>query len=118
MKVKIFTESDEPTNKWGYCKTPLNERINNFIKDIEVIDIKYQSNLSGYANEYANDVADCERVLIMYEEPLAIKQKTFDWGEPESKINDFVTTHDVVKIEHFGATSDEIATVITYKEHE
>lgn len=68
MKVKIFSESDEPMNKWGYCKISLENRINSFIKDKKVIDIKYQTNLSGYANETAHDVADCERALIMYEE--------------------------------------------------
>lgn len=36
MKVKIFYESDEPMNKWGYCDIPLEKRINNFIKDKKV----------------------------------------------------------------------------------
>ena len=58
MKVKIFCESDEPTNKYGYCKVPLEKRINDFIKDKKVIDIKYQAN--------GNDLI--ERALVMYEE--------------------------------------------------
>ena len=33
MKVTIFYESDEPTNRYGYCKVPLEKRINDFIKD-------------------------------------------------------------------------------------
>ena len=31
MKVKIFSESDEPTDKYGYCDIPLEKRINDFI---------------------------------------------------------------------------------------
>ena len=42
MKVKIFNERDEPRNEYGYCKAPLEKRINDFIKDKKVIDIKYQ----------------------------------------------------------------------------
>ena len=40
MKVKIFNERDEPRNEYGYCKAPLEKRINDFIKDKKVIDIK------------------------------------------------------------------------------
>lgn len=68
MKVKIFTESDEPCNDFGYCTVPLEKRINNFIKNKKVIDIKYQSNISGYANEYTNDNDLLERALIIYKE--------------------------------------------------
>ena len=28
MKVKIFCESDEPTDKYGYCDIPLEKSIN------------------------------------------------------------------------------------------
>ena len=33
MKVKIFNEYDKPTTEYGYCKAPLEKRINDFIKD-------------------------------------------------------------------------------------
>ena len=68
MKVKIFYECDEPTNKYGYCDIPLEKRINDFIKDKKVIDIKYQTNVSSYANESFHDTDEIERALVMYEE--------------------------------------------------
>lgn len=68
MKVKIFYECDEPTNRYGYCKVPLEKRINDFIKDKKVIDIKYQVNVSSYANESFHDTDELERALVMYEE--------------------------------------------------
>lgn len=68
MKVKIFCEYDEPTNRYGYCKVPLEKRINDFIKDKKVIDIKYQANKSSYANESFHDTDELERALVMYEE--------------------------------------------------
>ena len=68
MKVKIFYECDEPTNRYGYCKVPLEKRINNFIKDKKVIDIKYQTNISSYASGSFRDTDEIERALVMYEE--------------------------------------------------
>ena len=68
MKVKIFCEYDEPTNIYAYCKLPLEKRINDFIKDKKVIDIKYQANKSSYANESFHDTDELERALVMYEE--------------------------------------------------
>ena len=58
---------------------------------------------------------------IYYEKPSVIKQKSFDSMEPcselDSKINDFMKNHDVIKVEHFnGAYIDEITAVITDKE--
>ena len=68
MKVKIFYEYDEPRNRYGYCKVPLEKRINDFIKDKKVIDIKYQVNISSYTNESFHDTDKVERALVMYEE--------------------------------------------------
>ena len=68
MKVKIFYEYDEPRNRYGYCKVPLEKRINDFIKGKKVIDIKYQVNISSYANESFHDTDNVERALVMYEE--------------------------------------------------
>ena len=67
MKVKIFNEYDEPRNKYGYCKVPLETRINDFIQNKKVIDIKYQTNASSYATESFHDVDELERALVMYE---------------------------------------------------
>lgn len=117
MKVKIFSESDEPMNKWGYCKISLEDRINSFIKDKKVIDIKYQTNLSGYANETAHDVADCERALIMYEEKRNrhLQQEEFNLSVGEDP-NDFMKTHNVVNVATFKDDNSELITVVTYKE--
>ena len=79
MKVKIFCESDEPTNKYGYCKVPLEKRINDFIKDKKVIDIKYQANISSYDNEYYHGNDLIERALVMYEERGNEKSKVLAW---------------------------------------
>lgn len=68
MKVKFFYEYDEPTNRYGFCEVPLEKRINNFIKDKKVIDIKYQTNISSYANRTFNGTDLIERALVMYEE--------------------------------------------------
>ena len=68
MKVKIFYECDERTNRCGYCKNKKKKRINDFIKDKKVIDIKYQANESGYDNEYYHGSDLIERALVMYEE--------------------------------------------------
>ena len=68
MKVKIFNEYDKPTTEYGYCKAPLEKRINDFIKDKKVIDIKYQANVSSYANKFFHGKDRLERSLVMYEE--------------------------------------------------
>lgn len=60
MKIKIFTERDEPKNECGYCTVSLEKRINDFIKNKKVSDIKYQSNL-------CDDGHEIERALVMYE---------------------------------------------------
>lgn len=67
MKVKIFNEYDEPRDKYGYCKVPLEKRINDFIRDKKVIDIKYQAN-GYYSDESINAADELERALVMYEE--------------------------------------------------
>lgn len=60
MKVKILNAFTKGLS--------LEEQINDFIKDKKVIDIKYQSNCSGYVYSGVHDT-DYERsVLIMYKE--------------------------------------------------
>lgn len=60
MKVKVI-DIDELSKYSGF-----EERINDFIKDKQVIDIKYQSNLSLAANMSSTEYG--RSVLIMYEE--------------------------------------------------
>lgn len=60
MKVKLFTEFDEPKNSSNYCTVSLDKRINEFIKNKKVIDIKYQAN--------AWETVFFERALVMYED--------------------------------------------------
>ena len=55
MKVKVFDESHEKD---------LEESINNFIEDKEVLDIKYQVAISVFSEEQIY----CFSVLVMYEE--------------------------------------------------
>lgn len=55
MKVKIFDESHEKD---------LEEAINNFVEDINVIDIKYQVSVGIFAEEQIY----CFSALIMYKE--------------------------------------------------
>lgn len=55
MKVKIFDESHEKD---------LEESINNFIEDKEVLDIKYQVAISVFSEEQIY----CFSALVMYEE--------------------------------------------------
>lgn len=60
MKVKVI-DIDELSKYSGF-----EERINDFIKDKQVIDIKYQSNVSLAANMSSTEYG--RSVLIMYEE--------------------------------------------------
>ena len=111
MKVKIFyrTESED--------KQEFENQINRFIKNKEVIDIKYQTALALAASDRLWLTGRFnEKVLVMYEEPNTIKQKTFEYVADDSKVNDFVKNHDVIKIEHFSATADDITAIVTYRE--
>ena len=45
---------------WGVCKIPLEDRINDFIKNKKVIDIKYSN--------WSNESEDEDSALVMYEE--------------------------------------------------
>lgn len=70
MKVKIIDQPEPIMNDdfTVVSVTPLEDLVNDFIKDKKVIDIKYQSNVS-YAASDGTSNSDYERsVLIMYEE--------------------------------------------------
>lgn len=110
MKVKTFNRIGNED------KQDFENQINRFIKNKEVIDIKYQTALAIAASDQMGSTGEFEEnVLVMYEEPNTIKQKTFEYVSNDSEINDFTKKHDVIKIEHFGAL-DDVTTIITYKE--
>lgn len=117
MKVKIMHQ----VNKRGWDdrkgKVPLLEdQVNEFIADKEVINIKYSNSISMAANQEMSDTDHDESVLIIYDDkPSKIKQKTFDEVTHDDEINEFMKNHDVIKVEHFG-NLDEVETIITYKE--
>lgn len=63
MKVKILNEA------WNENNEDFTARINDFIKDKEVIDIKYQTALAIAASDQMGSTGEFdENVLIMYEE--------------------------------------------------
>lgn len=71
MKVEIFDENSEFDGAYGFEK-----RINKFIQDKKVIDIKYQSNCSGFADSGVHST-DYERsALIMYEDKKETSDKS------------------------------------------
>lgn len=55
-------------------------------------------------------------VAIFYEEPYVVGVKEFDWTYSEEDVNRFLSSHDVIKVEHFTDEDSNITTVITYKE--
>ena len=70
MKGKIIDQPDPEMDDNFHVTsiTPLEDLVNDFIKDKKIIDIKYQSNVS-YAASDGTSNSDYERsVLIMYEE--------------------------------------------------
>ncbi len=101
MKVKILTSSLEGPS--------LEEQINDFIKDKKVIDIKYQSNCSGFADSGVHST-DYERsALIMYEDkketadkPIVerLKEEKADLDEKIRKLKDFL--NDDEKLSYIG----------------
>ena len=112
MKVKIFHRIGSEDEQ------DFENRICRFIKNKEVIDIKYQTDLALAASDQMGSTGEFdENVLVMYEEPNIITQKTFEYIADDSKVNDFAKNHDVIKIEHFSATADDITAIVTYREN-
>ena len=101
MKVEILDENPEFDGAHGFEK-----RINDFIKDKKVVDIKYQSNCSGFADSGVHST-DYERsALIMYEEtadkPVVekLKEEKAALSEKIDKLYKFL--HDEKNIERVG----------------
>ena len=104
MKVEIFDENSEFDGAYGFEK-----RINKFIQDKKVIDIKYQSNCSGFADSGVHST-DYERsALIMYEDneetadkPVVekLKEEKADLDEKIRKLKAFL--YDDEKLSNIG----------------
>ncbi len=104
MKVEILDENPEFDGAHGFEK-----RINDFIKDKKVVDIKYQSNCSGFADSGVH-ATDYERtVLIMYEDkketadkPVVekLKEEKADLDEKIRKLKTFL--YDDEKLSNIG----------------
>ena len=104
MKVEIFDQNSEFDGAYG-CE----KRINKFIQDKKVIDIKYQSNCSGFADSGVHST-DYERsALIMYEDkketadkPIVerLKEEKADLDEKIRKLKDFL--NDDEKLSYIG----------------
>ncbi len=104
MKVEIFDQNSEFDGAYGFEK-----RINKFIQDKKVIDIKYQSNCSGCADSGVHST-DYERsALIMYEDkketadkPIVerLKEEKADLDEKIRKLKDFL--NDDEKLSYIG----------------
>ena len=96
MKVKII---EEPHWSIKPDKVNLEDLINDFIQDKKVIDIKYQSNCSGFADSGVHST-DYERsALIMYEDneetannPVVekLKEEKADLDEKIKKLKAFL----------------------------
>ena len=104
MKVEIFDQNSEFDGAYGFEK-----RINKFIQDKKVIDIKYQANCSGFADSGVHST-DYERsALIMYEDkketadkPIVerLKEEKADLDEKIRKLKDFL--NDDEKLSYIG----------------
>ena len=117
MKLQIMHQVDWRGWNDHKGKVPLLEdQVNKFIADKEVINIKYSNSISMAANQEISDTDHDESVLIIYDDKSSkIKQKTFDEFTRDDEINEFMKNHNVIKLEHFGDL-DEVETIITYKE--
>ena len=111
MNTRLFVETDPDE---------LDADINCFIKGKKVIDIKYSTVNSSFSYSNYHPKFICARryysALIMYEKPSILKQKTFDEFVEDDEINEFLKSHDVIKVEHFADSDGDANTVITYKE--
>lgn len=117
MKVKLLTDDFSFDSNGERYEKPLDERINDFIKDKKVVDIKYSSNISSYCTEDYHGFDQSATALVMYEdESTQIKQKSFGGLASDEDINNFTKQHDVIRIEHFQSKDADVTTIITYKE--
>ncbi|MGI1820132.1 hypothetical protein ACRPK1_08510 [Lactobacillus johnsonii] len=102
MKIKTFC--DDSTDE-------LDRKINNFIQHKNVVDIRL--------NTCTDDVYDTifYIAVVMYDNKATtqLRRKSFELGS-DDEVNSFIQNHDVIKVENFGTNSEEITTVLTYRE--
>lgn len=102
MKVRIIRDT---------LADGLDRQINDFIQHKHVIDIRL--------NTCTDDVSDeiFYTALVMYENKATtkVRRKSFELCS-DAEVNSFIQNHDVIKVENFGTNSEEITTVVTYRE--
>lgn len=76
------------------------EKFKKFVEDHQVIDIKLSAGSDA---------------LVMYEEPNILQQQSFYTRAGGKEINQFLASHDVVKVDHTSADHGEIITTIVYR---
>lgn len=88
MKIKIF---DLALND--------KEEIEEFVKSHHIIDVKHSA------------CPNACPVIVMYEEPNILQQKTFDEFSEDDEVNEFLKSHDVIQVDHLP----DCYTVVTYR---
>lgn len=104
MKVKLL---------WAHFLPDLDEKINEFIQDKRIIDIKFTEVVS---DDY---VTGDWSALVMYEEKRNrhLQQQEFNLFDGEDP-NEFLKNHDVVNVSTFKDANSELITVVTYEDEE
>ena len=102
MKVKLL---------WSHFLPDLDKKINEFIQDKKIIDIKFTEVVS---DDY---VTGDWSALVMYEEKRNshLQQKEFNLFNGEDP-NEFMKNHDVVNVSTFKDANSELITVVTYED--
>lgn len=102
MKVKLL---------WSHFLPDLDKKINEFIQDKRIIDIKFTEVVS---DDY---VTGDWSALVMYEEKRNrhLQQQEFNLFDGEDP-NEFLKNHDVVNVSTFKDANSELITVVTYED--
>lgn len=102
MKVKLL---------WAHFLPDLDKKINEFIQDKRIIDIKFTEVVS---DDY---VTGDWSALVMYEEKRNrhLQQQEFNLFNGEDP-NEFMKNHDVVNVSTFKDANSELITVVTYED--
>ena len=75
------------------------EEIEEFVKSPHIVDVKHSAG------------PDACPVIVMYEEPNILQQKTFDEFSEDDEVNEFLKSHDVIQVDHLP----DCYTVVTYR---
>lgn len=75
------------------------EEIEEFVKSHHIVDVKHSAG------------PDACPVIVMYEEPNILQQKTFDEFSEDDEVNEFLESHDVIQVDH----RPDCCTVVTYR---